>query len=72
AFKTQLAPYIPSVPKDPLDNSAARYYGAYRMTWSPGAVCDGFYVLWAYVENANSTNTCGWAANHYFKVLGRF
>ena len=73
AYKAQLAPYISSVPIDPLLNDAGRYYGSYRMTWAPDASCNGQYVIWAYIEGDNAgANTCGFGGPHYFRVLGKF
>lgn len=72
AYKAQLAPYISAPPLDPSANNAGRYYGSYLMTWSPGGVCDGQYVLWAYIEGANpGANTCGFGGTHWFRVLGK-
>lgn len=73
AYKAQLAPYLSSVPTDPLANDAGRYYGSYRMTWAPDPNCNGQYVLWAYIEGDNTgSNTCGFGGTHYFRVLGKF
>ena len=72
-FKNQLAPYLSAVPRDPLQPSDWRYYGAYRMTWAPDPNCNGQYVLWAYIEGTNiDTNTCGFGGPHYFRVLGNY
>ncbi len=72
AYKAQLAPHIPTPPLDPSANNASRYYGSYRMTWASDPNCNGQYVLWAYLEVLNSTSTCGWGPNHYFRLLGKY
>jgi len=74
-FKNQLAPYLSVVPRDPAQVTGSRRYGAYRLTWSTQASCNGQYVLWAILERTNDPDygkyDCGFAG-YYFRLLGTF
>lgn len=72
AYKAQLAPYLSTLPLDPLP-SRGLGYGSYKMTWSSDPNCNGQYVLWMYMEGDNpGAIYCGWGTNHYFRLLGPY
>lgn len=75
AFRNELAPYLPTVPLDPLHPQ--RFYGAERMNGrAPDARCNGQFVIWMYLENSSDPewgrSSCGWGPQHYFRLLGTF
>ncbi len=74
AFRNELAPYLSSLPLDPLQ--PALFYGAERMTRAPDARCNGQFVFWMYLENSSDPlwgqSTCGFGGSHYFRLLGAF
>lgn len=60
-FKSQLAPYFSSVPVDPTENDASRYYAAYRWSWGT-TDCVGHYVIYGWLESCDNKPTNGCAS----------
>ena len=75
AFRNELAPYLPTIPLDPVHPQ--RFYGAERMaTRAPDPKCNGQFILWMYLENSSDPDwgkySCGWQPLHYMRLLGPF
>lgn len=72
SFKSQLSPYLPNPPIDPLNNGSTRYYSAWSLTESPDPKCKNHYVLWMFPETTNAnSNTCGFLPGHHFLIVGK-